>query len=102
MALSTPASIANRVQLRSGISDTLARDMVTNAFRDLFDRRMWSWLVKSGQFIVPPMYNAGTATCVTGSAYIQGTGTAWDLTLIGRQFRFGVGAPIYDITQVLS
>jgi len=97
MSLDTPQSIADRVKLRTGINDRLAQDMVRNAFRDLFERRRWSWLMKPGQIVAPALYSTGKATLTPGSNIVTGTGTTWTPSMVGQQFRLGLGTPIYDI-----
>lgn len=101
--LDTYSECWNRVILRApSLSPALAQDFVTNAFRRLAERRRWSWLVKYGQFITPAVYSTGTVDVFRDSDLIIGTGTSWDATMIGRQFRVGLAAPIYTITNVTS
>jgi len=101
MALDTYTSIAGKVLLRCPMAGPLlARDWVTNAFRQVAERRPWSWLVKQGQFVLPALYNTGTATLVQNSATVTGIATAWTTALIGRQFRLTTTTPIYTITAV--
>lgn len=93
----------NRVLLRApNLSPALAQDFVTNAFRRLAERRRWSWLTKFGQFITPEVYSTGTVDVTINSDLVTGTGTSWDISMIGRQFRVGLAAPIYTITNVSS
>lgn len=102
MALDTFESIAGKVLLRcpaAGI--TLARDWVTNVFREIAERRRWSWLIKYGQFITPDSYTTGTVTCTQNSATVTGSGTSWTSSMVNRQFRQGF-SPIYTIAQVNS
>ena len=103
MAQDTFGEIWNRVLLRCpSLSPKLAQDFVVNAFRRLAEMRRWSWLVKYGQFIAPDAYNTGTVSVVTGTTTVTGSGSAWTSAMIGRQFRVGLAAPIYTITQVTS
>lgn len=103
MALDTFERIANKVRLRCPAADLLlCRDWVNDSFRRVAERRHWSWLVKFGQFISPALYNTGTVSCTQGSPTITGTNTAWSGVLIGRQFRVGLGSPVYTIQSVES
>jgi hypothetical protein len=101
MALDTYTSIAGKVLLRCPMAGPLlARDWVSNAFRQIAERRPWSWLQKQGQFIIPALYNTGTVTTTQSSATVTGAGTAWTAALIGRQFRLTSTTPIYTIEAV--
>lgn len=101
--LDTFERIANDVRLRCPAADLLlARSWVNHSFRRIAERRHWSWMFKFGQFISPAVYNTGTVTCTTNLPTITGTNTNWDGTLIGRQFRAGIGAPIYTVLSVES
>lgn len=101
--LDTYGQIWNRVLLRCPqLSPKLSQDFVVNAFRRLAEIRRWSWLVKFGQFIAPAAYNTGTVTVTQNSTTVTGSGTAWDASMVGRQFRVGLTAPIYSITAVNS
>lgn len=73
---------------------------VNNIVRQIYDRKTWYGLFVKGQVACPNAVTGGTATVTTGSTTIQGNGTAWDTTLIGRQFRIGLNNPIYTITNV--
>ena len=99
----TYADCWGRVLLRApNLSPKLAQDMVRNAFRKLAERRRWSWLVKQSQIIAPVAYTTGTCTVTLNSNIVTGSSTAWDATLVGRQFRMGLLAPIYNIVSVQS
>ena len=103
MALDTYQELWNRVLLRCpSASSFLAKDWITNAFRQVAERRRWSWLLKFGQFVVPQQVVDGTCTVTNGSATVTGIGTAWTPELVGRQFRIGRGTPIYTISAVAS
>lgn len=99
--LDTYQNVFNKINLHApGVSSLLARDWVTNAFRQLTKRRRWSWTIKYGEFIFPQVYNTGTVTTVQNSNVITGSGTNWDNSLVGRQFRVGVFSPIYTVVSV--
>jgi len=101
VALDTFNSIVGRVQLHCPAAGLLlARDWVNNSFRRIAERRRWSWLVKQGQFIFPAAYTTGTVTVTNASATVTGSGTAWDGTHVGQQFRLGLTSPIYTISAV--
>ena len=68
--------------------------------RKIYDLKTWYGLMVKGQVICPQAVSGGTATVTMGSTTIQGNGTTWDNTLIGRQFRVGLNNPIYTIVQV--
>lgn len=99
----TFTQIVGRVQMRvPAASRFLAEDWVRNAFRRCYRRRRWAWLVKQGQFLFPAIYNTGTVTVTRNSNIVTGSGTAWDATMVGLQFRTGTTYPIYTIQSVDS
>ncbi len=101
--LDTFDHIANSVRLRCPAADILlARDAVSHAFRQVAERRNWSWLIKFGQFISPALTTGGTITATNGSYVVTGSGTTWTGALTGQQFRVGIGSPIYTVQSVQS
>ena len=104
MALDSFKDIFGKVLLRCpDAGRELAADWVQNAFREIAEKRRWSWLFKFGQFEMPALYNTGTVAVTRGNADVTGTGTTWTGDMQGRQFRGGgVNSPIYTIVQVNS
>lgn len=101
MALSTWESLYKGVMLRCPLAGQfLAQDFVRWSFRQVVERKKWSWLMKRGEFILPAQYTTGQATVVNGSNAVTGVGTAWTASMIGRQFRVGLTTPIYTIASV--
>lgn len=102
MANDTFAGIAGKVLLRCpSASPTLARDWVQSAFRDIVERRRWSWLLKRGQLYTYDQYNTGTATVVAGTTTVTlGGGGTVSADHVGRQFRIGTALPIVTITAI--
>lgn len=78
----------------------LAQEWIQWSFRKIGETRRWSWLVKQGQFLVNNVYSTGTVAANFNDATITGTGTAWDGSMVGRQFRIGTSYPIYTIALV--
>lgn len=96
-------SIVGKVKLRCpDAPQFLAEDWVRQAFSEISTYRNWSWLFSYSQFLIPAIYNTGTVTVTRGSTAVTGSSTVWTSDMVGRQFRIGVGSPIYTITQVLS
>jgi hypothetical protein len=79
----------------------LARMWVEDAYRDLAERRDWSWRLKRNKIDIPAAYTTGTFTATNSSYTINGSGTTWTTSMIGRQFKYSDGY-IYDITDVTS
>lgn len=103
MALSTYSDLWRAILLRCpAAGGPLAQQWITYAFREVWDKRKWSWKIKRGQFTFPNQYTTGTATVTNGSAVVTGSGTAWASTMVGQQFRIGLLTPIYDIASVQS
>lgn len=101
MALDTYPDIWNRVLLRvPSASSLLAQDWVSNAFRQVAERRPWSWLIKRGQYLFPAVYKTGTVSVTFNSTTVTGSGTAFTSAMVGRQFRIGFQVPIYTIAAV--
>ncbi len=101
MALDTYPDIWNRVLLRvPSASSLLAQDWVGNAFRQVAERRPWSWRIKRQQFLFPAVYKTGTVTVVFNSTTVTGSGTTFTSGMVGRQFRVGLQVPIYTIIAV--
>ena len=99
MAQDTFSGIAHKVLLRCPSAPiTLAQDWVQSSFRDILERRRWSWLLKTGQLTVPDQYNTGTATIAVGSTTvtINAPGVV-AAAHVGLQFRIGVQLPIVTI-----
>jgi hypothetical protein len=80
----------------------LAQRWTIDGFRRIAERRCWSWLVRFNQFILPDQYATGTVTVTQNSTTVTGSGTAWDASMVNRQFRIGNSTPIYTITAVTS
>jgi hypothetical protein len=102
LANDTFRGIAGKVLLRCpSASLTLAMDWTQSAFRDIVERRRWSWLFKKGQLVTAAQYSTGTATTVVGSQTItiNAPGVVANAH-VGLQFRIGVSLPILTITNV--
>lgn len=78
----------------------LVRRWIANNYRALVDHKNWSGMLVRGQVTVPTAYAVGNVSVTTGSNVVTGNGTAWDITMVGRQFRVGFTTPISTITQV--
>lgn len=100
MANDTFDGIARKVLLRADVPLTLAYDWVRSSFRDIVERRRWSWLLKRGQLVVYDEYTTGTATSTADSSTITINTGVVSSTFVGRQFRFGSSLPIATITAV--
>jgi hypothetical protein len=101
MSLDTYTYCWKQVLLRCPKAGPFLAQTWTNwAFRQIAEQRRWSWLQKPSQFLVNDVVRAGTASLTVGDPNVVGTGTAWDGTLVGRQFRCGLNYPIYTISGV--
>lgn len=101
MALDTFDEIVGKVLLHvPSASSLLAREWVNNAFRELAEKREWSWTRTKSQFLIPALHNDGTVTVTRGSSAVVGAGTNWTSAMVGRQFRTSLTAPIYTILAV--
>jgi len=102
MATDTFTGIVGEVTSIARAADIgAARIWVRNAFRRLNEKRIWSWLVKREQVVLPASYTTGTVTVTADSTTVTGSGTTWTVDMQGRQFRVGDGA-IHEVTKVNS
>ncbi len=101
MALDSFILLYNRVLLRVPLATpSLAKDWINDAFRQVAERRRWSWLVSRGQFLFNAEITTGTVSVTFNSNSVTGSGTGWTGVELGRQFRCGIQNPIYTITAV--
>ena len=101
MSLSTYAGLWRQVLLRCPMaSPFLCQEWIQYRFRNIVERRKWSWLICNGQFVVNAAIQAGTVDVTRGSASVVGTGTGWDASVITRQFRTSYTYPIYTILDL--
>lgn len=95
-----------------GLSLLVARNQVQKAWHDICDETMWSWLSAEAPLYVPSQISLGAVTVTLGSAAVVGDATAaaaWLPVALanpplaspalgqGRQFRLGLGNPVYNI-----
>jgi hypothetical protein len=78
----------------------MAQDFVRWSFREIIEKRKWSWSIKRSQFVLPQITSAGTVTVTNGINTVVGAGTNFTQALVGQQFRIGNLTPIYDIAAV--
>ena len=106
MPIDTFTTLWNRLLLRApAVGPALSQDYVRDCFQQLAERRTWSWRRGTSSFYPHIFYNTGTATTTYGSPYITGSGTTWDVSWVGAQFRGGAipsAFPTYTILAVLS
>jgi hypothetical protein len=98
------STLVGRVLLRCPSAGRfLAEDWVREAWLDICapDHR-WSWMYGFDQFLVPAVYQTGTAAVTQNSTTVTGTSTVWDTSMAGRQFRIGTANVIYTIQSVES
>ena len=73
---------------------------INEIVRQVYAKKTWYGLYVKGQVVCPNATNGGQATVTLGSQTVTGTNTNWTQALIGQQFRLGLNAPPYTITQV--
>ena len=92
------------------LSYLLARKLVNNAWKDVRDARLWSFLVEEDAFSSPAVVTDGAAAVTFGSNLVTADATAkavWDalglvIPITERQFRVNTNGPIYNITAYNS
>ena len=106
MPIDTFTTLWNRLLLRAPAVGALAsQDFIRDSFQQLAERRTWSWRRGTSAFYPHIFYNTGTVDVTYNSQYITGTGTTWDASWVGAQFRGGAipsAFPTYTILAVLS
>lgn len=99
--LSTYESLWKGIQLRCPAAPTfLARQWIDYRFRKLWDRKLWSWQRKNGQFLFDQVVSGGTVDVTRGNFTVVGNATTWSTDLVAHQFRIGLNSPIYTIASV--
>lgn len=94
-------SVWRAAQMRCPMAGPLLTQQWTNyVYKSLAERRPWAFLQGYGQFLVNDVYNTGTVAGTFGSTTITGTGTAFDASMLWRQFRTGRSTPVYDIVEI--
>jgi hypothetical protein len=79
---------------------TLAQQFIRDRYRRILAARDWSGLRRESQFLLNVAKTAGTVAFNRGDLTVTGTGTAFAVGDIGRQFKAGVGSPVYTVTDV--
>ena len=87
---------------RPDIGSETIKSMINDSYRRIIDSRNWYGLLLHGEVVAPSVYTTGTVTTVSDSDFVNGVGTAWDSTMVGRQFRVGFTLPAYTIKAVSS
>jgi hypothetical protein len=101
MSLNTYKDLWKYILLRCPIAGPmLAQEWITFSFREIAENRKFSWLQKESQLLVPDVVSDGLVDVTYKDANVVGTGTSWDGSLVGRQFRIGLSTPIYTISDV--
>lgn len=101
MSIDSYQRIYRQVLLRCPAVGTFnAQLFIQHAFRQLCQRRLWSFQTKRAQFIMNAQYNTGTVSVVLNSDTVVGVGTTFTGAMVGRQFRIGLNTPIYTIIAV--
>lgn len=92
-----------QIQLwRPDVGPDTAKTMINDAYRRIVDSRNWYGLCLHGEVVSPDIYTTGTVSVTADSTTVTGTGTNWDATMVGRQFRLGFTLSTYTISQVNS
>lgn len=73
---------------------------INNHVRKIYDRRTWYGLMIRGQLAVTGFILGGQVNISQGSTLVQGVGTTWTPTIVGKQFRLGYNTPPYTITSM--
>ena len=79
---------------------TLAQSWIQQSWRDLIERRRWSFMLKRGQLVTYDEYKTGTATVTAGTQTVTITTGVVDSAHVGRQFRIGTSQLIVTITDI--
>lgn len=78
----------------------LAQQFIRDRYRRTLAQRDWSGTRREGEFLLSAMKSDGTVAVTRSSATVTGTSTTFASTDVGRQFKVGVGSPVYTITAV--
>lgn len=95
--------IAHQVHGLTTLDIELSKLCVRDSWREIAERNLWSWRLRRGIIPLSAPYSIGTVSISAPfTSTIDGVGTAWDATMIGRQFRLSVTNPFYTIVDVPS
>jgi hypothetical protein len=101
VAFDTYESCWRSVLLRCPLAGPfLSQQWVNYTFRQIAERRRWSWLMGRSQFLMNAVLKTGTVTVTRSSNSVVGSGTGWAGVEAGRQFRTSIANPIYTIASV--
>lgn len=104
--MDTFTTLWNRLLARApDILPALAQQFISDSFKQLVERRDWSWRQKYGAFYPSLYYNTGLVTTTPGLPFLTGIGSTWTTSMIGGQIQVG-GTPsiygTYTIQNVLG
>jgi hypothetical protein len=101
MADQTFEQLWKRIQLYAPSCPVpLAQEFVNTAYSKCQTLDRWSGLRQEYDFLLPQIYQVGSVDVVTGSTTVVGNGTAWDASMLYRQFMVDSITPIYTIIAV--
>jgi hypothetical protein len=99
--------VAELTGIVPGYSAFLAKRDLNKAYRDILDRRTWSFAIQEGGFVAPALIQAGSVTVTQNSNLVVADATAAPALqavaaatppLTQRQFRIASAGAIYNIT----
>lgn len=76
--------------------------LINDRYRQVVDRRTWSWLQKEGVFQTVAEYETGTVDVVLGSTTVSIATGVFTSAMAGRMFRVGTNSDWYTILTVDS
>lgn len=101
MSDQTFGQLWRRLKLHApGLPIPLAQEFINTAYSKALGMGDWSGLRGEAEFVLPPIYNAGTFSVTQGATGVAGSGTAWTADMEGRQIFADGKAPFYTILRV--
>lgn len=89
----------NRLQM-SEDDDSLIKGYVNDRYKEIANKREWSWLYEKTTLDTVADYDTGTITVTEGSTTVTGSGTTFTSAMTGRKFKVDGFSEIYTITYV--
>jgi len=88
------------IWLARGLDEAECEEVTRETYREYMEMYQWSFLMVEGALTTTGQKTTGTVQVTQGSRVVQGTGTAFDATDVGKRFRLDSFDNGYQVTAV--
>ena len=88
------------LQWNPDLSSLQITKWINNHYREIVRKREWYGTMVRGQVTVPQVYTTGRIAVANGDPHVVGTGTAFNQSMVGLQFRTGFTTGFSNIQSV--